>query len=124
MGLHKQSLDFIKTKSKNYLDQMTRYKDSESRTSAMKSRERDSAKMPIQYAITARDAVGQLKSNSTLKVKSARDFLMNIDKLNTGMTPVQNFVKVARIFGLQINQGQIPINEVGMVEYESVLAQL
>lgn len=31
LGLHKQSLDFIKTKSKKYIDQITKFKDSSSR---------------------------------------------------------------------------------------------
>lgn len=74
MGLHKQSLDYIKTKSKNYLDQISKFKDSDSR-GTMKSRERDVNKIPMQYAVSAREAVGSLKSNSTLKIKSARDFL-------------------------------------------------
>ena len=57
------------------MEQITKFKDNESRTTTMKSRERDVNKVSMQYAVTARDAVGQLKSNSTLKIKSARDFL-------------------------------------------------
>jgi hypothetical protein len=34
LGLHKQSLDFIKVKSQKYIDQLTKFKDTASRASA------------------------------------------------------------------------------------------
>lgn len=37
MGLHKHSMDFIKVKSKNYIEQITRFKDSASSRNDSKS---------------------------------------------------------------------------------------
>jgi hypothetical protein len=40
------------------------------------------------------------------------------DKMKTGLIPVANFMKVLRIFGIQVNQSQIEVTAMGMVEYE------
>ena len=37
LGLHKQSLDFIKMKSQKYIDQITKFKDNSSRVGAAPS---------------------------------------------------------------------------------------
>ncbi len=62
--------------------------------------------------MTQRDMIN---SSSNLKAKSALEFLQNVDKMRTGLTPYQNFLKVSRIFGLQLNQAQVPQNDNGQV---------
>lgn len=75
--------------------------------------------------LTDRDVINSAPiGNKNQKVKAARDFLFNSDKLKTGEVPLANFLKVARIFGLQINQNQIKTSDIGMVDYERALNNL
>jgi hypothetical protein len=57
-------------------------------------------------------------------MRAAKDFLMAYDKGKTGLISQANFMKIARVFGIQVNQIPIKANEVGMIEYDKVLESI
>jgi len=74
LGLHKQSLDYIKTKSKAYIDQISKYKDSDSRGN-LKSSDYDYSIFNNPHAYSAREDLSNVKGTSALKLRSAKEFL-------------------------------------------------
>mmetsp|Transcript_10657 Transcript_10657/g.10766 ORF Transcript_10657/g.10766 Transcript_10657/m.10766 type:complete len:190 (-) Transcript_10657:91-660(-) len=93
LGLHKQSFDFIKQKKG---DQLSKFKDNESKLSLKSDL--------LQYG----EAIKQGKANSTLKTRSAIEFLQSIDKGRHGTATVHNFYKVVKMFGLQVDPKLVP----------------
>ncbi|CDW82631.1 px domain containing protein [Stylonychia lemnae] len=128
LGLHRQSLDFIKPKNLQYVEQLTKIRDTPSRGSVFSKLSRSQIGMSQQYPLTDRqggnDSIingGRIPQN---KLSAAREFISAYDKQKTGMVSLANFQKVLRIFGVQSNQNQFKANEVGMIDYEKALETL
>ena len=58
------------------------------------------------------------------RVKNAHGFFQTLDKQKSGVVPLNNFVKVAKMFGIQVLPSQIEVSEVGMVNYQEALERV
>jgi hypothetical protein len=102
MGLHKNSFEFIKNKSTQYLESISRM--NVQKFGKVSFRDKMSEGVG-KAAHTERGVINGGDYNK--KVKNALDFMGSSDKMKTGLIPVANFLKVLRIFGIQVNQSQI-----------------
>jgi len=69
------------------------------------------------------------KEDMQKKLNSMRDFIISQDKKKTGLMPVQNFLKIVRIFGLQLSNNQLALTKnedarSGFVDYDKVLKEI
>jgi hypothetical protein len=118
MGLHKDSLDYIRNKSTHYLESISKLNVHK----FAKPSFRDKLSVGVgKPAHTERGIINGSDFNK--KVKNALDFMVSSDKQKTGLIPVANFLKVLRIFGIQVNQSQIEVDTMGMVEYEPAVGR-
>lgn len=112
LGLHKSSLDYIRTKSQKFIDQMTRVKDLDTKSTL-------THRLNTIQAFDGGDLINTKTQAS--KIKALKDFLGNMDKNKTGQVPGSTFNKMTKIFGVNINSSK---NELGMVDYQKSLQEL
>lgn len=93
MGLHKHSMDYIKVKSKNYIEQITRFKDTASSRNDSKSimgGEMNKSAMTMinsgnsHVQLFNQPIAGLKGSVDSAKVKAIKEFLYTFDKGRVG----------------------------------------
>jgi hypothetical protein len=94
-------MDFIRTKSQKYIQQITRFRDNTSTRNDSIRSEANKSTLSYQHGGAMSERLLNYPQPES-KVKALREFLYSLDKSRTGFVTQANFSKVIRVFGHQM----------------------